>query len=138
MLLNRRILTRVALIFLLQSAILNGCATRSEMSRFYRDCNGRISYVLCPAPPPSYRAKALKKDGSLAELSDTEKQAMSVFLGGGEIREKVEKLEALGYVSSSGVDSLEFLLCSQYTSCALTREQYSQFRHNILPIIEKD
>lgn len=138
MILNRRILTRITLSILLQSAILNACATRSEMSRFYRDCDGRVSYVLCPAPPPSYRAKALKKDGSLAELSEAEKQAMLIFLGAGETREKVEKLEALGYVSSSGVDSLEFLLCSQYTSCALTREQYSQFRHNILPIIEKD
>jgi len=119
-------------------ALLDSCATRqSEMSRFYRECEGRISYVMCPSAPRSYQAVALNKNGTLAKLSDKETQAMSIFLGQGGTQEKVEKLDALGYASTRGVDVLEFLLCSQYATCELSREQYSQIRQDILPVLEK-
>jgi len=119
--------------------LMSACVSSpSQMSRFYRDCSGRISYVMCPGAPSWYHSNDLKKDGSLAKLNDKETKAMSIFLGEGDTRSKVEQLKALGYSSTRGVDFLEFLLCSQYASCALTREQYADFRHTILPVVENN
>jgi len=118
---------------------ISACASSSpKMLRFYRSCDGQFSYVICSAPPSSYKAIALKKDGSIATLSSKEKQAMQIFKREEKPRGKADSLEALGYQSSSGADELEFLLCSQFAHCGISRQQYKLSMEKILPIIEKD
>jgi len=93
---------------------------------------------MCPSPPRSYQAAALNKNGTLAQLSEKETQAMSILTGQDDANHKAAKLQELGYSSRSGAYTLEFVLCSQYATCELSREQYAQIRQTILPIVEKN
>ena len=130
---------QIAILIALTICLLSNCASSGgEMSRFARDCDGRFSYVYCPAPPRSYHPKAVKYDGALTQLSDNETKAMAIFLDSSDNVEKIQKLEALGYKSNDGVNSLEYLLCSEYAACKLTPDQYRTFRRDILPSIEND
>lgn len=127
-----------ALAVLLIVVMMSACASSSKMTRFYRSCNGQFSYVICSAPPSSYHAVALNKDGSIATLSEKEKQAMIIFKREEKPSGKADSLETLGYQSSRGASELEFLLCSQFAHCGISREQYKQSIEKVLPIIEKD
>lgn len=116
---------------------LSACATKEQVYKFYRNCDNQISYVYCPAPPSNYKGGKVNADGALIELNQKETATMSIIKSDIPDAEKVAKLRELGYEYRSGANTLEFILCSQYVSCALTREQYKLSRRNIVNVIDK-
>jgi hypothetical protein len=76
-------------------------------------------------------------DGALIELDKKEASAMSIIKSDMPNADKIAKLQSLGYEYRKGANSLEFILCSQYVSCNLTREQYKMSRRNIVTAIDK-
>lgn len=126
------------LILLLLALQFSACASRQVgPNKIYRQCDGRVSYVICPGAPPGYQALEIAASGKAVKLRDNEKAAMTLILADKPDAEKLQGLRAMGFESGRGADILEYLMCSQYVDCVIPIQQYHDARKNLIRALER-